>query len=328
MVPYVELASRFATDLNALIDPGKRVGIAVSGGPDSLALLLLAAAARPGKIEAATVDHCLRPESRAEATKVGEICDRLGVSHRILTAEWTKPPTTGLQQRSRTERYRLLGRWLTEQGLDALATAHHLDDQAETLIMRLNRGSGARGLAGIRPSAKVPGSEHALLRPLLQWRRGELEAICSAAGLQPVADPSNADDRFERVRIRRALRTADWLDPHGLGRSAAYLASADEALDWGADAVWQSSVSRVGGRLVFQPAGVPLELRRRIVGKAVAELETEAPGTPLRGSALDGLMSALERGGIATLRGVKCRGGDDWHFETAPSRTRRVSNLR
>ena len=100
-----------ARDLDALIAPGARIGIAVSGGPDSLALLLLAAAARPGRVEAATVDHALRPESRAEAEMVAAICERLGVPHAILTADWDEKPETAIQERARGERYRLLGDW-------------------------------------------------------------------------------------------------------------------------------------------------------------------------------------------------------------------------
>src|SRR5437867_1838434 len=103
------ILDRFARDLDALIAPGARIGIAVSGGPDSLALLLLAAGARPGQIEAATVDHALRPGSRTEAELVAELCGRLGVPHNILTARWNHIPTTAIQEKARNERYRLLG---------------------------------------------------------------------------------------------------------------------------------------------------------------------------------------------------------------------------
>ena len=173
MVPAPHLVERFARDLDALIAPGKRVGIAVSGGPDSLALLLLAAAARPGKIEAATVDHGLRPESRAEAKMVQGVCDSLRVPHLTLAAEWQEKPTTAIQERARTERYRLLSGWVQGRELDGLATAHHADDQAETFLMRLSRGAGVRGLAGMRSASNVPGREVMLLRPVLGWRRDE-----------------------------------------------------------------------------------------------------------------------------------------------------------
>src|SRR4051794_28920400 len=147
MLPEPALAERFARDLDALIAPDARIGIAVSGGPDSLALLLLAAATRPGRIEAATVDHALRRESRDEAAMVHDLCETLGVPHRTLTVEWQEKPESALQERARKQRYALLSAWASERGLDAIATAHHLDDQAETLVMRLARGSGVRGLA-------------------------------------------------------------------------------------------------------------------------------------------------------------------------------------
>src|SRR5215207_1808786 len=144
---------RFRADLDALSARGERIGIAVSGGADSLALLLLAAAARPGAVEAATVDHALRRGSREEAEMVANVCAGLGVDHAVLTADWPEPPTSAIQERARDMRYRLLVAWLAERGLSALAAAHHADDQAETLVMRLNRGAGIRGLAAMRAAA-------------------------------------------------------------------------------------------------------------------------------------------------------------------------------
>src|SRR6478672_12044597 len=100
MVPETALVDRFRTDLEALIAPEARVGVAVSGGPDSMALLLLCAAARPGKIEAATVDHALRPESRGEAEMVSSVCRELQVPHAILTADWDEIPSSAIQERA------------------------------------------------------------------------------------------------------------------------------------------------------------------------------------------------------------------------------------
>jgi tRNA(Ile)-lysidine synthetase-like protein len=179
---------------------------------------------------------------------VAGICGKLSIPHAILTVEWKEKPKTAIQDRARIARYRLLGRWLGERDLSALVTAHHLDDQAETLLMRLNRGSGARGLAGMRLAAPLPGGKARLLRPLLTWRRSELEEICKSAGLKPVDDPSNADEQFERVRVRRGLAEAGWLDPEGIARSAAHLAAADVALHWAVDKEWETQVSRSGAR--------------------------------------------------------------------------------
>src|SRR5689334_3825576 len=125
MVPEPGLVERFARDLDALISPAARLGIAVSGGSDSLALLLLAAAARPGRIEAATVDHRLRPEAAAEAEMVHRHCQRLGVPHATLSVLWREKPTSAIQEQARSERYGLLDEWAKDRGLDAVATAHH-----------------------------------------------------------------------------------------------------------------------------------------------------------------------------------------------------------
>lgn len=320
MVPGAASIERFAQDLGALSATGVRIGIAVSGGPDSLALLLLAAAARPGEIEAATVDHALRPGSREEAQSVAQLCELLGVPHQVLTVEWSAKPATAIQERARCARYKLLARWAKERSLGTIATAHQLDDQAETLVMRLARGSGVRGLAGIRPQSVVPGSDIALIRPLLGWRRSELRAICAAAGIEPSADPSNEDDRFERIRIRRALSGAEWLDPQSLASSAQNLGNADTALDWAMRQEWDRAVTNGGAEIIYQPSNAPPEICRRIASEAVSRLATEGQGSELRGRELDRIVTALSGGETATIRGVRCSGGAAWRFTKAPAR--------
>ncbi len=319
--PDPAAVKRFAADLGRLVPKGAKLGIAVSGGPDSLALLLLASAARPGNIEAASVDHALRDGSRAEAEMVAGLCKELGIPHAILTAEWKRKPTTAIQERARAQRYGLLARWLADRGLDDLVTAHHLDDQAETFLMRLNRGAGARGLAGMRPLAIVPGARTRLVRPLLGWRRSELAKLCADAGVSPAEDPSNSDEQFERVRIRQALAETDWLDLPSVARSASHLAAADVALHWATDREWDEQVSRHGHDIVYRPRA-PFELRRRIVRRAIAALAQEGRANPLRGRELDRLVGMLANGRTATLRGVLCSGGDEWRFAPAPARRR------
>jgi tRNA(Ile)-lysidine synthase len=320
MVPDDALVARFAANLDRLSSPDGRLGLAVSGGPDSLALLLLAAAARPGLVEAATVDHQLRPESGSEAAMVAAVCADLSVPHRTLTVDWPEKPPTGLQARARDERYRLLAGWVRERQLTALVTAHHRDDQAETLLMRLARGSGVRGLAAMRPAAPVPGAaDITLLRPLLDWSHGEIVAVCEAAGQVPADDPSNRDATYERVRVR------DWiagsgLDPEAIARSAAHLRSADEAIAWAVEREWLEAVVQEPTRRTYLAGIAPGEIRRRIIARAVAELATEG-GSELRGRELDHLLHTLQSGGKATLRGVLCSGGGTWRFEPAPGRS-------
>lgn len=312
---------RFRADLDALVEPGTRFGVAVSGGPDSLALLLLAAAARPGEVEAATVDHGLRNGSRAEAEMVAGLCGELGVPHSILVIEWDLPPSTAIQETAREVRYGALSQWMRESGLTALLTGHHLDDQVETLLMRLIRGAGVRGLAGIRRSSTVPGSpDLTLIRPLLGWRRSALEEVCEQAGIAAVTDPSNSDEQHERVRIRRALAENAWLPPDGLARSAENLASADEALVWTTDREWSEFVEAREDQIIYRTSTAPMEILRRIVARSIAMLGTEGSPKELRGKELDRLIADLQACNTTTLRGVRCSGGLEWKFTRAAPR--------
>jgi len=304
---------RFRADLERLAGgaPGG-LGVAVSGGPDSLALLVLASAAFPGNVRAATVDHGLRPESSGEAESVAQACARLDVPHAVLRP--SVPISGNLQSAARRARYALLEAWRSEQGLDWVLTAQHADDQAETLLMRLNRGSGVAGLAGIRA---VNGR---VLRPLLDWRRAELEAVVGQAGLEPVVDPSNRDERFDRARLRRELEGAEWLDRLAAARSARALAEAEEALDWAAERLFDERTRSEGDRLSLDPSGLPAELRRRLLLRALRRID---PHAAPRGEELGRLLATLSQGAGATLSGVKAEaGGVDgaWSFSPAPSR--------
>jgi len=315
--PSPDLAARFRADLAALTgDAAGAFGVAVSGGPDSLALLLLAHAALPGRVHAATVDHGLRPESAAEAAMVAGLCAALGVPHATLAAD--APIEGNLQSAARALRYRLLAAWAARSGLAFLLTAHHADDQAETLLMRLGRGAGLPGLSGIRAGTDIAGL--AIARPLLGWRREALAGIVRAAGLDPVADPSNDDDRFDRARLRKRIAEDGWIDPLPLARSAAALAEADAALDWAVDRLAGERVSPCADGFVLDPADIPAELRRRLVLRILALL---GPADPPRGEALQRLLAALEGGATATLAGVKCAGGPVWRFAAEPPRRKR-----
>jgi tRNA(Ile)-lysidine synthase len=185
--------------------------------------------------------------------------------------------------------------------------------------MRLNRGSGVAGLAGVRAAGPVPGSggRLRLCRPLLGWRRSELEAVAAAAGVEPARDPSNEDERFDRVRLRRRLAEAPWLDPVALARSAALLAEAEAALDWTAGPLFAARAELEERAVTLRPNGLPAELLRRLVLRCLRQL---APGARPRGEALAAFIARLEQGGTATLCGVKGRSGETWRFEPAPPR--------
>lgn len=314
--PDPGLIARFAADLDALVAPGERIGVAVSGGPDSLALLLLASAARPGLVEAATVDHGLRAESRAEAAMVADICAGLAVPHAALTVHWPQKPDSNLQARAREARYEQLSRWARDRNLTAVATAHHADDQAETLLMRLARGAGLPGLVGARRRRMLePGI--ALVRPLLGWRRTELAAIVRAAGLTPVDDPANRDPRHDRSRFRSLLATADWADVERMAGSAGWLGEADEALEWITAGLAASRVVADGAALRIDADGLPRELQRRLLLGAFDRFDAARPRGPHLARALDKLL----HGQVTTLSGLKLEPGPPWRIAPAPPRS-------
>lgn len=197
---------REAADLFAGLSDAPNLLVAVSGGPDSVALLALLAewvreSGRPA-LHAATVDHGLRAASAAEAEGVAALCAQLQVPHRTLL--WDGPkPATGVQERARKARYALLVDEAQRLGGAVLVTAHTQDDQAETLLMRMARGSGPSGLAAMR--GRVSKGQAVLARPLLGIAKARLVATVQARGLAVVTDPSNGDLRFERVRWRALM---------------------------------------------------------------------------------------------------------------------------
>lgn len=314
--------ARFGEDLTALTGPlgaSARIGLAVSGGPDSLALLLLAQAALPGRIGTATVDHGLRKEAAEEAAMVGRLCRKLGVPHMTLTKDRSDGKRTGnVQAKARMLRYRLLGNWANEEGLDFIATAHHRDDVAESFLMRALRGSGVGGLArmsGCGPIPYSPDAKARLLRPLLNWNRAELAKIVEEAGLVAADDPSNADPRYDRVRVRELLRREPLLEAEALAHAARNLADAEGALAWAAELGWRSRVEREGAaEIQVDAADLPVEIQRRLVARAICTLSPNWDG-----DGLDRLFAQIIAGGTATLAGVKASGGEMWCFGIAPA---------
>ena len=304
---------RFAADLDDLVEPGERLGIAVSGGPDSVALLLLAAATRPGSVEAATVDHRLRPESAAEARFVANLCKQLGVPHATLAVDVS--PGASVQARARHARYRALTDWATEQAIDAVATAHHADDQAETLLMRLARGAGLSGLAATRRIRQLD-RDVMLVRPLLSWRRTELAEIVRVADIQPVDDPTNRDPRHDRSRFRGLVERSEWAEADRLASSALWLAEAEEAIEWTVERLVSERLTVFGDSIQIDPAGLPRELQRRLLLAAFDRFEASRP----RGPQLERAMRSLGAGRTASLSGLKLVGGATWQVTLAPAR--------
>lgn len=217
-----DLVSAISETLAAAGCDGHVVGVAVSGGGDSVALLRLAhrwAAVSGRRILAVTVDHGLREASKAEARFVADTCDALGITHDILCWETPPDPTTGnLQDAARAARRRLIGEWARCRGASSVLLGHTEDDQAETFLMRLARGSGVDGLACMETVTSGDGFDW--IRPLLGVSRSRLRRFLETAGSGWCEDPSNDDDRFLRTRVRKARSRLE-----DLGLSAATLAA-------------------------------------------------------------------------------------------------------
>ncbi len=217
----------------AALRPAKAIVIAVSGGPDSVALMLMAAQwAKSGgtpPVSVATVDHGLRADSRQEAETVALWAEALGLPHRLLVWDGDKPKTR-IQERARDKRYALLCAYAAETGADYLVTAHHADDQAETILFRLLRGSGLKGLAGMAFAMERCGLTH--VRPLLDWTKDDLIALCHDRQQPFFDDPSNRNPAYARSRLRRlsGVLAENGLDRAALLRLATRAARADAAL--------------------------------------------------------------------------------------------------
>lgn len=227
-----------AIDVEALftpLDEYRCLGLAVSGGPDSLALMLLAhrfaaSSAALDRFIVYAVDHGLRPEAAEEAAFVVRQAEKLGFKARAL--RWDgKKPATGIQAAARLARYHLIGQAMAQDGAEALLTAHHLGDQAETVLMRMAHGSGLEGLRGMDHFAEIGGLR--IVRPLLAVDPADLRAIVDAAGIVPITDPSNNDVDYERVRWRQAMPmlAALGLDAKRVAKFAERMRDADRALE-------------------------------------------------------------------------------------------------
>lgn len=255
---------RLAPDFAALLGRGVPVGLAVSGGGDSLALLL-AVLDLGGQVTVASVNHGLRPEAADECALVARICADHGVPHRVL--HWTGWDGIGnLQDQARRARYRLLADWARAVGVADVALGHTADDQAETVIMALARGAGVDGLAGM--AATTIKHDIRFHRPLLDASRADLRRYLRAAGQVWCDDPGNGDTAYERIRIRQAAAALAGLGltPQALGQVARRMADAAEALGRQQDASAASMLAQQGDMLITcDLAGLSAEQARRLV---------------------------------------------------------------
>ncbi|MCG6904629.1 MAG: tRNA lysidine(34) synthetase TilS [Rhodobacter sp.] len=302
------LNATFTATLNRLFrqDTPEKIALAVSGGGDSMALLHLGrawAGNRGVLVSVVTVDHGLRPESGAEAEFVARAAARLDLPHETL--RWTSWDGQGnLQDAARTARRALIEGWARTNAISHVLTGHTADDQAETVLLRLARGSGVDGLAGISETER---HDLTWLRPLLAMRRDSLRAYLRAENVDWVEDPSNDDLRFDRVRARRMmagladlgltterlLRTADHMQA---ARASLWAAARDKARD---------QIAQQAGDLILSPAVLDLndsDTGRRLFAAAICWIAS-APHRP-RFASLRKAASALLAGQRTTLHGV------------------------
>jgi tRNA(Ile)-lysidine synthase len=231
----------------------------------------------------------------------------------------TLAPGGNLQARAREVRYAALAAWAEARGLIAVLTAHHADDQAETLLMRLARGAGPSGLCGIRERTLIEGANGRtlqLLRPLLGWRKQELVRLVAEAGIAAADDPSNRDRRHRRAHARQLLAEAPWIDPVAVAASASHLADAEEALSYAAEELAEVRVMADDRRVTIDAADLPRELQRRLLLLAFDRLRAPSP----RGPDLDRALACLAAGRTCTLSGLRLSGGEAWTIAPAPPR--------
>jgi tRNA(Ile)-lysidine synthase len=323
-VPGLSAPAELRAALPALLAPvagAGTVGLAVSGGADSLALMLLMAewarqAGRP-RLIVYSVDHGLRPEAAGEVTFVLAEAARLGLTARGLLWEGAKP-VAGVQAAARVARYRLICAAMRKDGAELLVTAHHQDDQAETVLMRLAHGSGLEGLRGMERFSVVEGVR--VFRPFLEVPRAALAGVVSEAGLAPVADPSNADPHYERTRWRRVLPDLAelGLDGDALAALARRAGEADAAVARWAEAAWETLVRFDAFGAAQLPSAEFAALPRAVAIKLLARLVAEVGGNrrPHGLGAIERLCAALPADGFAgqTVGGatIRRRGATLW----------------
>lgn len=302
-----DLATRFAP-----LNQARGALLAVSGGPDSVALMLLAhtwARARSDQsgawLAVATVDHGLRPQSCEEAEAVAGWTAALGLPHRILAWQGEKPATR-IQERAREARYALLLAHAQEIGADHILTAHHADDQAETILFRLLRGSGLSGLAGMAGAASRGALIHS--RPLLDCPKDALIAVCAARGHPYFRDASNENLAYARARLRKLapILAEEGLDREALLRLGRRAARADAALDACMQKLRTALHATRAEGLFCAPIGAfkrePAEILVRLVE---AEMHGLCAATPLRLDRLETLTGSLQ---AALQQGAAWRG--------------------
>lgn len=275
--------NQFETLIDALdvdVSASKAIAVAVSGGPDSMALctLLVGWCAERGiALHALSVDHNLREESAAEAEQVRKWLKAYpDVQHHIL--KWEEPSDTSIQEEARNARYALMAEYCKSHGIAHLFMAHHMDDQAETVLFRLAKGSGLDGLAGMN-AVQIYDDHLSVMRPLLDVSKHELIGFCDENAISYFKDPSNENSDFARVRLRqsRAVLEGEGLSNKRLSLTAKRMMRARKALDLYAEDVYRSTILKIDTKcIVFNfklLRSAPEEIQLRCLFKGFAHFD-------------------------------------------------------
>lgn len=289
--------------LGQYMEANETIAVGVSGGGDSMALLLALHQYNTESelnlnIIALTVDHRLRDDAAVEANQVAKWCANLGVPHQILEWQFETKPESAIQEKARDARYELMGEYCQSYDIKKLFLAHNLEDNAETFLMRLKRGAGLRGLSAI---AKVSqrkmqdGFSFAVIRPLLATKRAELRSYLEHFDQKWFDDVSNANAAFERVRVRQFLTDRAWFENEKLANSARRLSQANDAVEYYVNQYWKNNIYFIDLGIVKldlkQFEAQPVEIQLRLLARLVWSVGGQ--NNPPRWQKIENLQSQL-----------------------------------
>ncbi len=294
-----DILTRFNAQMDKIgvVAGNSRIAVAVSGGSDSLALCLLLnqwIKNNGGALVCITIDHQLRVESSSEAIKVGDILSALGLEHRIIAWPGEKPKAN-IQEKARIARYNLLTDYCHQHNIIYLATGHQRNDQAENFIIRADHGSGVYGLAGIPIIGEF--NQIKIIRPLLEFKKEELQALLEAKNIEWIEDPSNQNEYFMRVKVRKLLNEyPEWIDK--LANISNNLSKAKECIEYMLEkSIKELVIFPSESKALIELLGfnqLPQEIRFRMIGTILQNIGTKEK--PARAERIERLLDKVKTG--------------------------------
>ena len=283
--------------------------------------MLLLAHASGFDCHVATVNHGLRAEAVRECRLVEDLCGELDEPCTVIDIMLAKG---NVQQEARRARYAALAEWAAREGIGTILTAHHADDQAETLLMRLNRGSGLSGLAGVRERRQIDATAIEVARPLLGFRRSELQAVIDGAGVAVADDPSNRDTAYDRVRLRQNLERSDWIEVAGVAQSASLIEESWSMVEGLAAEDVTEHAERRGDTITYDPIAASKIGRMPVWIEVVRTIAGDLGVTLVRGDSAK-IVAAMQDARKVNIGGVSAEVIEDqgrkiWSFRREPPR--------